>query len=136
VIAARTAVAVKLGHGVGQAFECLRVVEGALHEADARGKLLPGRFLERRAAVRLHVLLDEILEMVFGPVTACEPRQTEARRQQAAVGQIIDCGKQLLAGQIAGHAEDHDAAWACDARQTQIARVAQRVRPRVRVECG
>ena len=137
VVAAGTAVAVEFGHGVGQAFERLGVVEGSLHEADAGGELLPGRFLERRAAVRLHVLLDEILEMVLGPVAACEPGQAEARRQQAAVGQIVDGGKQLLAGQIAGHAEDHDAAWACDAGKSQIARVAQRIRPCVgRVGCG
>ena len=137
VVAAGTAVAVEFGHGVGQAFERLGVVEGSLHEADAGGELLPGRFLERRAAVRLHVLLDEILEMVLGPVAACEPGQAEARRQQAAVGQIVDGGEQLLTGQIAGHAENHDAAWACDAGKSQIARVAQRIRPCVgRVGCG
>ena len=68
--------------------------------------------------------------MVVGPVAACEAGQSEARRQQAAVGEVIDRGQQFLARQIAGHAEDHDAARACDARQAQIARIAQWIGPR------
>ena len=129
VVAARATVAVQLGHGVRQALEGLRIVEGALHEADAGGQLRPRRFLERRAAVRDDVLAHEILEMILGPVAAGEAGQPEARRQQAAVGQIVDGGKQFLARQIAGHAEDHDAARPRDARQAQIARIAQRIGP-------
>ena len=137
VIAARATVAVKLGDRVGQTLERFRIIERALYETDTGRKLLPSRFLERRTAMRLHVLLDEVLEMVLGPVAACEACQTEARRQQATVGQIVDGGEQLLTGQIAGHAENHDAAWACDAGKSQIARVAQRIRPCVgRVGCG
>ena len=78
----------------------------------------------------LHALADEIPEMVFGPVAACEAGQSETRRQQAAVGEVIDRGQQFLARQIAGHAEDHDAARSCDARQAQIARIAQWIGPR------
>ena len=137
VIAARATVAVKLGDRVGQTLERFRIIERALYETDTGRKLLPSRFLERRTAMRLHVLLDEVLEMVLGPVAACEACQTEAWRQQATVGQIVDGGEQLLTGQIAGHAENHDAAWACDAGKSQIARVAQRIRPCVgRVGCG
>ena len=133
----RASGSVKLGDRVGQTLERFRIIERALYETDTGRKLLPSRFLERRTAMRLHVLLDEVLEMVLGPVAACEACQTEAWRQQATVGQIVDGGEQLLTGQIAGHAENHDAAWACDAGKSQIARVAQRIRPCVgRVGCG
>ena len=96
VVASGTAVAVKFGHGVGKTLERLRIVERALYEADAVSQLLPSRFLERRAAMCLDVFLDELLEMVLGPVAARKAGQAEARRQQAAVGQVVDCRKQFV----------------------------------------
>ena len=137
MVAARAAIAVKFLDGLRQSFERLRIVEGALHETNAVGKLLPSRFLEWRTAVRLDVLAYEILEMLFGPIAAGEAGQTEAWRQQATVGQIVDCGKQFFTGQIASHTENHDAARTGNTGKSQIARVAQWIRPRAgRVGCG
>ncbi len=50
---------------------------------------------------------DSALEVAVAPVAAGEAEQREARRQQAAVGQVVDRRDQLLAGQVAGDAE-HD----------------------------
>ena len=74
-------IAVKLVNSVRQSFERLRIVEPAYHETNAVGELLPCRLLEWRTAVRLHILLHKILEVLFGPITTGEPRQTEAWRQ-------------------------------------------------------
>ena len=41
-------------------------------------------------------------EVLVGPVPAGETDQCERRRQQAAVGQVVDRRHQLLAGQVAG----------------------------------
>ena len=81
MVASRATIAVKLGNSVRQSFERLRIVERALHETNAVGELLPCRLLEWRTAVRLHILLHKILEVLFGPITTSEPRQTEAWRQ-------------------------------------------------------
>ena len=81
MVTSRTSIAVKLGNSVRQSFERLRIIERALHETNTVGELLPGRLLEWRAAVRLHVLLHEILEIILGPITTCKTRQTEAWRQ-------------------------------------------------------
>ena len=76
------------------------------------------------------------------PVAAGEPGEREARRQQAAVGQVVDRRHQLLAGQVAGDAEDHQTARPRDPRQPLVARVPQRVdvtRPSRRscdLQCG
>ena len=54
-------------------------------------------------------------------------RRGEPRRQQPAVGEVVDGRHQLLAGQVAGDAEDHQPARAGDAGQPPVLRVAQRV---------
>ena len=56
-------------------------------------------------------------------------RPARSRRQQAAVGQVVDRRHQLLAGQIAGHAEDHHAARTRDSRHPLVALVAQWITP-------
>ena len=81
MVASRATIAVELGDGVRQSFERLRIVERALHETNAVGELFPCRLLEWSTAVRLHVLLHEILEVILGPITTGKPRQTEAWRQ-------------------------------------------------------
>ena len=81
MVASCATITVKLGNSVRQSFERLRIIERALHKTNAVGELRPGRLLEWRAAVRLHVLLHEILEMILGPITTCKTRQTEAWRQ-------------------------------------------------------
>ena len=66
-------------------------------------------------------------EVLVGPVASGEADQREPRRQQAAVGEVVDRRHELLAGEVAGDAEDHQAAGPGDARQPPVARVAQRV---------
>ena len=66
-------------------------------------------------------------EVLVGPVAAGEADQAEARRQQPAVGQVVDRRHHLLARQVAGHAEEHHAARAGDPGQPAVLRVAQRV---------
>ncbi len=50
------------------------------------------------------------------PVPTAESDQGEGRGQQAAVGQVVDGRHHFLAGQIAGHTEDHYRARAGDSR--------------------
>ena len=70
------------------------------------------------------------------PVPAGEADQRELGRQQPAVGQVVDRGHQLLAGQVAGDAEDHHRARPRDPRQPLVALVPQRVLPTRRRRCG
>ena len=56
-----------------------------------------------------------------------KPTRREARRQQPAVGQVVDRRHHLLAGQVAGDAEEHHAAGPGDPREPPVLRVAQRV---------
>src|SRR5262249_14215033 len=65
-----------------------------------------------------------------------EPHQGERGRQQAAVGQIVDRRHHLLAGQVAGDAENHHAAGAGDSRQPLIPLVSQGVVPLCGVSRG
>ena len=66
-----------------------------------------------------------------------KPSTTKPGRQQAPVGQVVDGREQLLAGQVAGDAEDHQRARLRDPRQPAVLRVAQRVHRRsVRVSHG
>ena len=58
------------------------------------------------AGVLLRGLAGQRLEVAVAPVAAGEAEQHEAGRQQAAVGQVVDGRDQLLAGQVAGDAED------------------------------
>src|SRR3954451_12556276 len=70
-------------------------------------------------------LTRECFELTDTPVTAREPEQYEARRQQPAVAQVIDRGNQLLAGEVTGDTEDDERAWIRHARQPAVAWVAQ-----------
>ena len=74
------------------------VVEVALHEADALGELLPDVLAELGARVLLHRVVHDLLEVLVVPVAAREADEREAGRQQAAVGEVVDRGHQLLAG--------------------------------------
>ncbi len=78
-------------------------------------------------ACSLHRVVHDLAEVLVGPVAAGEADQREARRQQPAVGEVVDGRHELLAGEVARDAEDHQAARPGDARQPLVARVAQRV---------
>ena len=105
----------------------------ARDEPEALGELLPDSSRNGVRACSLDRVVDDLGEVLVGPVAAGEADQREARRQQAAVGQVVDRRHQLLAGQVAGDAEDDQAARAGDPGQPPVPRVAQRVaraRPR------
>ena len=66
-------------------------------------------------------------EVLVRPVPAGEADEREAGRQQPAVGQVVDGRQQLLARQVAGHAEHHQDARLGDPGDPAITRIAQRV---------
>src|SRR5690606_16614092 len=90
---------------------------------------IPHRLLERGAGVLLDRLVDDLAEVLVLPVPAGEPGQGEPRRQQPPVGQVVDRGHQLLAGQVAGDPEDRQTAGTGDPRQPLVQRIPQRVLP-------
>ena len=74
-------------------------------------------------------LAGQRLEVAVAPVAAGEAEHHEAGRQQAPVGQVVDGRDELLAGQVAGDAEDDQRARLRDPRQPPVLRVPQRVAP-------
>ena len=107
----------------------LVVADLARHEPDAFGQLLPDLFAERGPRVLLDRVVHDLGEVLVLPVPAGEADQREARRQQTAVGQVVDRRHQLLGGQVAGDTEDHQHARAGDPREPPVLRVAKRVGP-------
>ena len=103
------------------------------HELDVAGQPGPHLVAPRGAGVLLGRLAGQRLEVAVAPVAAGEAEHHEAGRQQPPVGQVVDGRDQLLAGQVAGHAEDHQRARLRDPRQPPVLRVAQRVHRRLLV---
>ena len=124
VVAARAAHPVEVVHRPLEPVERVVVVEGALDEPEALGEPVPDRLPERGAGVLLHRVVDDLAEVLRAPVAAGETGEGEARREQAAVGQVVDRGHQLLARQVAGDSEDHQPARAGDTWQALVPRVA------------
>ena len=110
VVAAGAALLVELVDRLGEQVEGGVVVEVARHEADALGQRAPDLLAERRAGLLADRLVDDLAEVLVGPVAPGEADQREARRQQAAVGEVVDRRHQLLAGEVAGDPEDHQPA--------------------------
>src|SRR5699024_1793866 len=127
VVATRPALLVQLAHGLGEQVEGRVVVEDPRHEAEALGQRAPHLVPEGRARVLLDGLVDDLAEVLVLPVPPGEADEREPGREQAPVGQVVDRREQLLAGEVPGDAEEHEAARAGDARQPLVARVAQRV---------
>ena len=103
------------------------VVEVSLDETEPLGELVPDLLAELGAGVLLHRVVHDLREVLVDPVAASEPHQTEARRQQATIRQVVDRGHHLLARQVAGDAEDHHPARARNAWQPPVLGVAERV---------
>ena len=76
------------------------------HEPEALGELAARPPRGTGARVLLDRVVHDLGEVLVGPVAAGEADQREAGRQQPAVGQVVDRRHQLLAGQVAGDAED------------------------------
>ncbi len=127
VVAHRPARPIQLRQRLLQHFECPVVVELALDEADALGQLVPDGLVEGRARVFRDGVVNHLREVLVLPVAAGESDQAEPRRQQPAVGQVVDGGHELLAGQVARHPEDDERARAGDAVQSAIGGQPQRV---------
>ena len=136
MVAAGAAHHVELVEGAGEVGEGDVVVEVAGHEPEALGELLPDLLAELRAGVLLDRVVHDRGEVLVGPVAPGEADQAEARRQQAAVGQVVDRRHHLLARQVAGDPEQHHPARAGDAGQPPVLGVAQRVGPRRRRRGG
>ena len=130
VVAVGALLLVELAHRVAEPLPGGVVVELARHEPDAGHELLPDRLAPRRARAVLGGLLDERRELLVAEVLPGEADEGESGRQQAAVGQVVDGRDELLAGQVAGDAEQDQAARAGDPGQAAVLRVAQRVRSR------
>ena len=88
---------------------------------------MPHVFAELGAGAFLRSLPCYFLELAVVPVAAGEAEQDEARGQQAAVGQVVDGRDELLAGEVAGDAEDDERARVRYAGEAAVPRVAQRV---------
>ena len=129
MVAHRPALDVELVDGVTKAAERIRIVELAGDEADALEELLPRLFAELGAGVILDRVLHDLREVLVRPIASGEADQREPGRKQTAVGQIVHSGHELLAGQVAGHPEDHQRARTGDAVETVVVGVAQRVVP-------
>ena len=131
VVAAGAADPVEVLDGLLQTVERLVVAEAARHEAETLREAVPDVLPERGAGVLADGVVDDLAEVLGVPVAPGEPGERETRWQQPAVGQVVDRRHELLARQVAGHAEDHQPAGPRDPRQPLVARVAQRVRPAV-----
>ena len=107
--------------------ERLVVVERAGDELDVARQSPPDLLVPGRPGVLLGRLAGQALEVAVAPVAAREAEQHEVRRQQPAVGEVVDRRQQLLAGQVAGDPEDDEGARLRDPREPPVARVAQRV---------
>ena len=122
VVAAGAARLVELLDGAAQLSKADVVGEVAGHEPEPLGELLPDLLAELGAGVLLHRVVHDLREVLVGPVAPGEPDQAEARRQQPAVGQVVDRRHHLLAGQVAGDAEEHQPARAGDPGQAPVLR--------------
>ncbi len=129
VVAAGAAGLVQIGDRVGQFGEGLVVADLTGNESDALRQLPPDLLAEGRPGVLLDGRVDDLGEVLVGPVAPGEADQGEARGQQAAIGQVVDRRHQLLGGQVAGHPEDHQDARSGDPREPTILRVAKRIGP-------
>ena len=126
-VALRAVRAVELAQRVGERVEGVVVVEAARQELDRLGEPRPGRLAELGARALLRGGAGERLEVAVTPVAAREAEQHEARRQQTTVREVVHRRDELLLGQVAGHAEDHQHARVGHPWEPAVARGAERV---------
>ena len=73
MIAAGAPLCVQFLQRLGQRLEAVVVVERALHEPDALGQPVPYLLAERRTGVILDGVVDDLGEILVGPVASREP---------------------------------------------------------------
>src|SRR5699024_1795805 len=105
------------------------IVEIALDKFHALGEAFPHIFTEFRTGTGLRGLTHVVLEVILAPVAASVTHQGETRGQQTTVGQIIDRGEELLAGEVTGDTEDDQAGWSRDAGQSFVLGITQGIGP-------
>jgi hypothetical protein len=127
VVAHRPAFTIELLDRVLQPGEGVGVVEDALHETEPLLELTPDVLIEGRPRVLLDGFVDDLLEVLTLPLATGEAHEREPRREQAAIGQVVHGRHQLLARQVACHAEDDQAARPGDAIESSIGGQPQRV---------
>src|SRR5699024_11185444 len=127
VVAPGAALLVKLTHRLGEEVEGGVVVEDAGDESEALGQGAPDLLAEGRPGVLAHRVADDLAEVLVGPVTTGEADEGEPGREEAPVGEVVDRRQELLAGEVAGDPEEHEAARPRDPRQALVPRVPQRV---------
>ena len=120
---------VELVDRLAQLLERLVVAEVAGNEAHPFGQFMPDLLAEGGPSVFAYGVVDDLGEVLVLPLAAGEAEQREARRQETAVGEVVDGRHQLLAGQVAGDAEDDESGRARDAGKATVRGRAQRVGP-------
>jgi hypothetical protein len=127
VVAAGTPLLIEVRDHGGQLVEGRIVIEAAGYEPDALGQPGPALLPERGASMLPDRVVDQLGEVLVGPIPAGETDQRETRRQQPTIGQVINRRHQFFAGQVPGHTEDDDTARTGDPGETLVAAVPQRV---------
>ena len=97
MVSHRAAFDVELLDRLPQAAERVGVAELAGDEADPLQQLLPRLLAEGRTRVLTHGIVYDLGEVLVLPVAPREPDEREARGEQAAVGEVVDGGHELLA---------------------------------------
>src|SRR3954451_23259335 len=101
---------VKLAERVVELVLAAGVGEVGRNVVQLRRELVPGVLAERVARVLLDRRLHVLPKGVVVALRARDAHDCEARRQQAADGERIERRHQLLVGEVAGGAEDHERA--------------------------
>ena len=127
MVAAGAPILVELLDRLAEVVERLVVGEVTGDEADALGQLAPDVLTERGTRVLLDRVVHDLREVLVRPVTPGEAHQGEPGREQPAVGEVVDRGHELLAGEVTRDAEDDQSAGAGDPGESAVPGIAQRV---------
>ena len=125
MVASGAARLVELVQGPAELVEGPVVGEVAGHEPEPLVELLPDLLPKLGSSVFAHGVVHDLGEVLVGPVAPGETDQREAGWQQAAVGEVIDRGHQLLAREVARDSEQHQRGGAGDAGKAAILRRAE-----------
>ena len=101
---------VEFGDGLREATVGFRIVEGTGDEAQSGAQLVPRALVKSGAGVRLDGRAHVFLEILRAPVAARKAGQRKRGVEETSVGEIVDRGEQLLAGEVTGDTEDDKAA--------------------------
>ena len=66
------------------------------HKPNTLHELLPDRLRPTRSGILLHCFIDDLLEVLLGPVPTRKPNEGEGRGQKTAVCKVVDSGEKLF----------------------------------------